>query len=184
MCVAIFLVSKNLQWITQKDSVTSLFRPNPSPTTLPLLSLSFYPLSPTITPSQTTNVPIVIDWPQSLASPQLIQLEIGYAPAALLDVVVTPGNFFINPTILLNTVNTKRGRISYAITGSSDTSTSQSFNNQIAIISFTPNPAFSGKATTITFLGKTMIKGKTDITIPLETHEIKLFFATGSATQN
>jgi len=43
-----------------------------------------------------------------------VQLEMQYDPEVLRNVVVVPGSFFKNPTILLDQINEKTGRISYA----------------------------------------------------------------------
>lgn len=43
-----------------------------------------------------------------------IQLELQYDPKVLTSVSVTPGVFFKNPVVLLNHINVKTGRISYA----------------------------------------------------------------------
>lgn len=43
-----------------------------------------------------------------------VQLEMQYDPAILTNVVVTTGSFFPKPDVLLNQVDSKTGRISYA----------------------------------------------------------------------
>lgn len=43
-----------------------------------------------------------------------VQLELQYDPEVLRDVAVVPGSFFANPEVLLNQVDSKTGRISYA----------------------------------------------------------------------
>lgn len=43
-----------------------------------------------------------------------VQLELQYDPKVLTNVVVTPGSFFTKPVVLLNQVDSKTGRISYA----------------------------------------------------------------------
>jgi len=43
-----------------------------------------------------------------------VQLELQYDPEILTDVVVVPGSFFPSPNVLLNQINPKTGRISYA----------------------------------------------------------------------
>lgn len=43
-----------------------------------------------------------------------VQLELQYDPLILTNVAVTPGSFFANPNVLLNQIDVKTGRISYA----------------------------------------------------------------------
>jgi len=43
-----------------------------------------------------------------------VQLELQYDPLILTDVAVVPGSFFTKPVVLLNQIDAKTGRISYA----------------------------------------------------------------------
>lgn len=43
-----------------------------------------------------------------------VQLELQYDPGILIDVAVAPSAFFPNPNVLLNQIDVKTGRISYA----------------------------------------------------------------------
>lgn len=43
-----------------------------------------------------------------------VQLELQYDPQVLTNVVVTPDSFFANPEVLLNQIDAKTGRITYA----------------------------------------------------------------------
>jgi len=45
----------------------------------------------------------------------VVQLELQYDPLVLTDVAITPSSFFPKPDVLLNQIDTKTGRISYAL---------------------------------------------------------------------
>ncbi len=61
---------------------------------------------------QTYSLPINIETGKNKAT--AVQLELQYDPKVLTNVVVTPGVFFKNPVVLLNQIDVKTGRISYA----------------------------------------------------------------------
>lgn len=44
-----------------------------------------------------------------------VQLEMQYDPEILTNVTIVPGSFFANPDVLLNQIDVKTGRISYAL---------------------------------------------------------------------
>lgn len=182
-CIASFVIIQNPQWLTQNSPVTRLLTPNPSPTPIGINSLSLTPATPSIIPGQINTVTVVLHSQNSNENnkPRIIQLEISYNPAALSDVALVPGDFFDNPTILLTTINERTGRISYALEARSTKGSGKTIGT-VATISFTPNSAYTNRETTLSFLEKTMIRGKTDANILTDKHGTKLFFATGSAT--
>lgn len=106
-----------------------------------------------------------------------VQFEIAYDPAVVSNVVVTQGDFLPQPTILINAVDTKNGRISYAAV-LSPTAKAVTGKGVVATISYTLAPTTPTiSQTTLKFLPKTkvtqddvldsVLKSTTDITLPL-----------------
>ncbi len=106
-----------------------------------------------------------------------VQLEIAYDPSVVSNVVVTAGDFLTHPTVLLNLVDTKNGRISYAAV-LSPTAAAISGKGNVATISYTLAPAtVAMKETTFKFLPKSkvtedneldsVLKNAKDLTLPL-----------------
>lgn len=84
-----------------------------------------------------------------------VQLELAYDPQALANVSITPGDFFQQPSPLINTIDTVGGRISYALTEQIDLPGKKG-TGTVALLSYTVSPTFSG-TTTISFLPKTAV---------------------------
>ncbi len=84
-----------------------------------------------------------------------VQLELQYDPLVLADVSVVPGAFFKNPNVLLNQIDAKTGRISYAF-GVGLTDAGIAGKGTAAIISFEVKPGIEQK-TGILFLPKTKV---------------------------
>lgn len=84
-----------------------------------------------------------------------VQLELQYDPKALTNVAVAPGVFFKNPVVLLNQIDVKTGRISYAF-GINPETQSVIGNGIIATLTF---EAVAGikEETVILFLPKTLV---------------------------
>jgi hypothetical protein len=161
------------------------FQNDPSPTITTIHSLTLSPENSNVIQGQLNTINILFDTQNSnYSKPQLIQMEISYDPDALFDVDINPGNFFVNPSVALKTINTHTGRISYALHSQTNEMTTQTdvVENQIAKITFIPNPAFSKRETALSFLGKTKILNQTKDNIITATYGTLLFFATASAT--
>jgi len=84
-----------------------------------------------------------------------VQLEMQYDPEVLADVTIVPGQFFVNSDILLDQINAKTGRISYAL-GVGLTAQGISGKGIIANIIFYPKTKIQEK-TAIQFLPKTLV---------------------------
>lgn len=84
-----------------------------------------------------------------------VQLEMQYDPNLLTNVSVTPGVFFQNPEILLNQVDAKTGRITYAF-GIGPTGQGVVGTGTVATLNFSVNAGVSEK-TAIIFLPKTLV---------------------------
>ncbi|HSA84164.1 MAG TPA: hypothetical protein VLF20_04740 [Patescibacteria group bacterium] len=152
----------------------------PTPTDNTSYSLTLSSVSPAILPNQTNTIAVLIEKQETNANPpDTIQIEIAYDPNALLSIDIKPGTYFTTATERMNLINYQQGRISYAISG---TALPEGSTGTVAFISFIPNPAFQGKETSLYFLPKSMIRGKTDTNLLKATYGTKLFFATQSAT--
>ena len=127
--------------------------PLPSPTIIPTYTLSLSPNTMTTIPGKSTSLLVLFD--ATGTPPTLIQLEIGYEPGLLTNVSIQPGDFFPNYNLLLNTINPRTGRISYAIESASGKAEKKA--GTIAIITFTPLVTWQKEAALI-FLPKTTIR--------------------------
>ncbi len=83
-----------------------------------------------------------------------VQLELQYDPKILTDVSVAPGAFFKNPVILLNQIDSKTGRISYAF-GISPAEQGVVGQDIVAVLNFKTLTA--PEPTVILFLPKTLV---------------------------
>jgi len=84
-----------------------------------------------------------------------VQLELQYDPEILINVTVVPGSFFANPDVLLNQIDSKTGRISYAF-GIGLTGQGVVGQGTVATLSFSVI-AGTAKQTAIIFLPKTLV---------------------------
>jgi len=84
-----------------------------------------------------------------------VQLELQYDPAILTNVAITPGTFVATPDALLNQIDTKTGRISYAF-GVGLTGQAVAGKGIIAKITFSVK-ANAPEKTAIIFLPKTLV---------------------------
>jgi hypothetical protein len=87
---------------------------------------------------------------------KLIQIELAYDPNMLYGLYITPGEYLINPQIILNNIDILTGRISYALSGVTNVSDSRS--NIVARINFTTSNYGLMREAEIKFLPKTLIK--------------------------
>lgn len=170
----------------QKDnSFVSQIPFTATPTTPTSVTLQLTPTNQQLVKGQINKVNILLD-AKSINendTPQIIQMEIAYDPLAFSDVSITPGDFFTDPTVLLSTINIRTGRISYALAASQANAPSKT-TGVVATISFVPNPTFAGAETTLSFLGKTMIRGKNDINLLTDMYGTRLYLASSSGAQN
>ena len=103
--------------------------------------------------SLTYSLPITITTGKNKVT--AVQLEMQYDPKILTNVVVTPGVFFKNPVILLNQIDAKTGRITYAFgVGLQDQGVAG--RGVIATLNFESRIG-TPQQTTILFLPKTLV---------------------------
>jgi hypothetical protein len=92
----------------EESVVVAKITPNPIQTTL---TISSTPV-PQATPSSYTT-DVVINTGQNKVT--AVQLELSFDPNVLTKVNIEPGSFFINPSVELKNIDTKNGRITFAI---------------------------------------------------------------------
>lgn len=156
---ALFIITFVLLAIT-------LYNPNLKPTTIPITPtpkeeiaqtvLSFG--NPVIATSSSVatlkySVPINISTGKNKVT--AVQLELQYDPEILTNVAVTPSLFFNNPQVLLNQIDIKTGRITYAL-GINLQDQVVMGEGVVAILNFEAK-AGSIQETSILFLPKTLV---------------------------
>ena len=120
-------------------------------------TLALTPSELTAPPGKSTSVQVIID--SKGEQPSLIQMELAYDPGAISAVKVTPGTFFSQPQVLLNNVNARNGRVSYAIAPSPNQHEPTNSNIAATII-ITPRAGALQRVTTLYFLPKTVVRTK------------------------
>ncbi len=123
--------------------------PNPIQT---ILTISSTPTSQATPSSYTTNVEI--NTGQNKVTN--VQLELSFDPTVLTKVNIEPGDFFINPIIVLKNIDIKNGRITYAL--SSEDGVGVTGQAVLAKISFTALK--KGTPVNIDFLPKTKVSAE------------------------
>lgn len=85
-----------------------------------------------------------------------VQLELQYDPKVLDNISVTPGPFFQNPVVLLNKIEEKLGRISYAL-GIPPQGNGRQGADTVAVLSFEKKSGITPTQTSIQFLPKSLV---------------------------
>jgi len=130
---------------------------NPEPTSVEQTIMSMSPSTIQLGPSGTGTVDVVLTTDVNEVS--AVQLELSYDPKVLTGVIVKQGTFFDNPLVLINTNDTKTGRISYAL-GVSQIQASHKGTGTVATISFRKAAGASVTQTKISFLPKSLVSAK------------------------
>lgn len=89
-----------------------------------------------------------------------VQLELSYNPKELLNVEITPGEFFTDPVVLLRKVDEVTGRISLAI-GIEPVGEAVSGTGIVASISFELNSGITSSS--INFIDKTQVSAESEL---------------------
>ena len=112
--------------------------------------------------------------------PTLVQVEIGYDPTIITPLTISPGTFFNQPTVLLNTMDPGSGRISYALQcGNAKTCIHQA-NADVATLTFSINPYTIKKETEITFFPKTLLQTADGLQTKLQTQNAKIIIVSAA----
>lgn len=130
-----FQTSNNKASVAPKPFAVLYFEPNPLVTSA----------------SESASLSVIA---KTNTSVNLIQLEMGFDPTALFNVDIFPGDYFINPQIVLYKIDIKNGRISYALKGDVNPNNSSS----VAVILFNTYNYEAQKETAFSFLPKTSMR--------------------------
>lgn len=109
---------------------------------------------PAVRQGATLNIAMDSNIPES--GVKIVQFELGYDPHSIFITDITPGGYFFNPEVILNKIDYKTGRISYAIKGESNRANPRT--NVAAVISFNPVNNYLKPQSEIYFLPKTIVK--------------------------
>lgn len=131
------------------------------PTITPTALLSFTPNALEVLSGNASTLDISIN---SNAPLKLIQLEIGYDPTAITYANIIPGNYFSDSEVILEKIDIKNGRLSYALKGNLVNPNART----VATLSFTPVTYGLVKNTKISFLPKTYVKNERDVVKSIE----------------
>ncbi len=176
--LALFLLAIGAFLYMYTSPHTASFLPafsNRAETPLPISEsvLSFSPNPVSAKAGQNISLDVNLNFQNDL--PTVMQLEIGYDPTILTLVAVTPGTFFTDPTILLNTNNPRTGRISYALKCLSNSSDCINQKAKTAAkFDFIINPYTYKSATSVTFLPKTLLQTKENSDVLLQKNDAKI----------
>jgi len=156
LIVFLFIITAGLIYIAVSPKNTS--KENTAPTTriipapIPQTKISISP-NPFTASSPSGSLEINIDTGKNNVT--AVQIELSFDPKTLTKVTLTPGGFFENPMVLINDVDYKNGKISYAI-GISPSGTPKTGKGVVAKIEFTADPQ-DAVSTKINFMPKTLV---------------------------
>ncbi len=112
-------------------------------------------MMPSSSSAKTTTYSLPINIKTNGNKVTAVQLELLYDPEALTDIAIQNGSFFTNPVVLLNNIDEKTGRISYAL-GVGPGDTGKQGSGTLATLTFQIKP-LGAKSTVIVFLPKTQV---------------------------
>lgn len=140
------LITNTLPTISNKISPETVLNISDNPILVSTPSGSFYELDILMSTNQN--------------SANSVQLELSYDPKVLKNIDITSGSFFQNPNVLLKSIDSSNGRISYAISLNGDQS-GISGSGIIATLSFSlDRNAQASTQTAISLLPKTEVNAK------------------------
>lgn len=146
--VTVALIILAVYPVTQQTSVSI---PAPTVESNAETVLSFAPPMVSTSSATTYTMDVIILTGKNRVN--AVQLELSYDPEDLVNVDISPGDFLINPTVLLKNVDAKQGRISFALAIAPGENGKQG-KGKIATLTF---KAATTIPTTIKFLPKTQV---------------------------
>ncbi|MBI2074236.1 MAG: hypothetical protein HYT83_00185 [Candidatus Levybacteria bacterium] len=121
----------------------------PTPVAQTTLKLSPNPI---VTSSQSASAQVeILSGANKITA---VQLELSFDPTKITNVTITPGTFFQNPIVLLNNIDLKNGKISYAL-GITPTGSPKTGQGSVALLTF-QTALTSGQQTAIIFEPKSL----------------------------
>ena len=156
-CLVIVLVALFvLSFAAPNSQVTrTTLQPTPTPIAQTIINLTPNPV--TLTEGTPGTIDVTMDTSENEVT--AVQLEVLYDPKALSDVSVKPGTFFTSPVPLLNTIDKKEGRISYALAIAPAQSPLKG-SGTVATIEFTKSTSTTLTQTELTLLPRTLVAAK------------------------
>lgn len=184
LIIALFVVTSLLLLlaifpVTQKTSVS--ITPTPTITNSAQTVLAFAPpvASASALASGSATYSMDVNILTGKNKVNAVQLELSYDPKALVNVSIESGDFFENPVILLDTIDEKTGRISYAI-ALSPADSGKTATGTVAVLKFKP---LGNASTSIKFLPKTQVAAEgVQQSVLQSTIDTIIFGGTSSAT--
>lgn len=176
ICLGIFLIIKYFSPVETK--LPTLEENAKVSDTLTQGTLSLAPTSQTLVAGQSSIIDIFLE--AQNATPTVLQFELAYDPTVITPTQITPGNYFTNAIILLNDINPRNGRISYALKCSADyekdpkADCGNASSEPVAQIAFTINPFAVTKETSLNIMPKTLLETKEAEEVILKTTNAKI----------
>lgn len=157
--IILFVIALRAGQQQQAPSVSSssqvTHQPIPTIPAHTVLQLGPNPL--TVAPGQQGKVAISIDTSDNNVT--AVQLELGYDPTIISNVIVTPGPLFTSPVVLINKNNPTTGRYTYAF-GITPSSQPVKGKGVVATVTFTTKFSTLGKSTQIGLLPTTLVTAR------------------------
>lgn len=141
-------------------------------------SLSLSPATQTVTAGQTTTIDVFLETQN--VTPTVLQFEVSYNPLLATPTTIQPKGYFKEPIILINTINPRNGRISFALKCSADyinDANAQCIGNSneaVAQILFTVNPQAISQEFSFNIMPKTLLETKEASEVILKTTNAKV----------
>lgn len=133
----------------------------PTPTSEPLAqtTLALTP-NPVVTASSSATVNVVVDTGDSGKNNiTAVQLELSFDPKYITGISMTPGTFFQNPITMLNQVNIKDGKATFAM-GIAPTGNPPSGTGVVAVLNLRLNPTASRTPIELSLLPSSLATGE------------------------
>lgn len=147
--------------------------------------LSLSPANQTIQAGQESVLDVLLETPN--INPTVVQFEISYDPLLITPTLVQPKGYFKEPVVLINTINPRNGRISFALkcsAGYTDDPNAQCIQNKttaVAQITFRVNPLAISQEVSLNILPKTLLETKEASEIILKTTNAKVIIQGATA---
>ena len=143
-----------LAFAPQKKGTPTIAPPltAPAPTPVAQTTLQLSP-NPLVIASPSASLILAIDTGENSAT--AVQVELSYNPEQITAIDIIPGTFFDNPITLLKNIDSKNGKLSYAIV-ISPSAKAKKGTGTVATINVMTNIA-SGAKTNITFSPKSLV---------------------------
>lgn len=154
VAVGLVAIAVSLQKPSRPAPTPTQSVPTPTPLVQTVLSMSPNPFS--VAPNASTSASVLIETGRN--SVTAVQLELSFDPKVLENVTVAPpatAGFFANPIVLLNNIDSKNGKATFAI-AIPPAGTPASGQGTVAVVSFTVRGAL-GQRTTISILPTSLV---------------------------